>query len=186
MKFELKPQTALAPVPVVMVSCGTMENANIISIAWTGIINSEPPLVYVSIRPTRKSYEIIKETGEFVINIPNEKLVWQVDFCGTKSGKLIDKFKATKLEKEKAKLVKAPLIKQCSINLECKLKEIKTLGSHDMFIGEVINVNVDEKYKKENGTIDYGKINLLTYMGQEYFVANKKIADRGICLKEEK
>lgn len=183
MKLELKPQTALAPVPVVMVSCGTMENANITTIAWTGIINSEPPLVYVSIRPTRKSYEIIKEMGEFVINLPDEKLVWETDFCGTKSGKNIDKFKEAKLEKEKAKLVNAPLIKQCPINLECKLTEIKQLGSHDMFIGAVINVNVEEMYRKENGGIDYGKANFLTYMGQEYFVANKKVADRGICLK---
>ena len=183
MKSSLKPQTALAPVPVVMVSCGTMENANITTIAWTGIINSEPPLVYVSIRKTRKSYEIIKEMGEFVINLPDESLVWETDFCGTKSGKTVDKFKETKLEKEKAKLVVAPLIKNCPINLECKLKEIKPLGSHDMFIGEVINVNVDEKYKKENGNIDYGNISLLTYMGQEYFISNKKVAGRVICLK---
>jgi len=183
LKSSLKPQTALAPVPVVMVSCGTMENANITTIAWTGIINSEPPLVYVSIRKTRKSYEIIKEMGEFVINLPDKSLVWETDFCGTKSGKTVDKFKETKLEKEKAKLVVAPLIKNCPINLECKLKEIKPLGSHDMFIGEVLNVNVDEKYKKENGTIDYGNISLLTYMGQEYFISNKKVADRGICLK---
>lgn len=185
MKLSLKPQTSLAPVPVVMVSCGTMKNANITTIAWTGIINSEPPLVYVSIRPTRKSYEIIKEMGEFVINLPDEKLVWETDFCGTKSGKTIDKFEEAKLQKEKAKLVKAPLIKECPINLECKLTEIKPLGSHDMFIGQVVNVNVDDVYKKENGSIDYGKTNLLTYMGQEYFVANKKVADRGICLKKE-
>ena len=182
MKFELKPQTAFAPVPVVMVSCGTMENANIISVAWTGIINSEPPLVYVSIRPTRKSYEIIKETGEFVINIPNENLVWQVDFCGTKSGKNIDKFKEAKLKKEKGKLVKAPLIKECPINLECKVKEIKSLGSHDIFIAEIINVNADEEFI-ENGKLNYSKMNLLSYMENRYFVHNKKVADRGTCLK---
>lgn len=182
MKFELKPQTALAPVPIVMVSCGTMENANIISIAWTGVVNSEPPLVYISIRPTRKSYEIIKETGEFVINIPNENLVWQVDFCGTKSGKNIDKFKEAKLQKEKGKLVKAPLIKECPINLECKVKEIKSLGSHDMFIAEIINVNADEEFI-DNEKLNYSKMNLLSYMGNRYFVQNKKVADRGICLK---
>lgn len=182
MKIELKPHTALAPVPVVMVSCGTMESANITTIAWTGIINSEPPLVYVSIRPTRKSYEIIKETGEFVLNIPDEKLVWQVDFCGTKSGKTVDKFKEANLQKEKAKIVKAPLIKECPINLECKLTEIKSLGSHDMFIAEIININADEEYI-ENGKLNYSKMNLLSYMGNQYFVQNKKKADRGICLK---
>lgn len=182
-KSNVKVQTALAPVPVVMVSCGDELNSNITTIAWTGIINSEPPLVYVSIRPTRHSYYIIKELKEFVINIPDEKLVFEVDFCGTKSGKEIDKFKEAKLTKEKAQIVNVPLIKECPINIECKVKEIKHLGSHDMFIGEIVAVNANNEFIKENGSIDYGKANLLTYMGQEYFVANKKIADRGICLK---
>lgn len=180
-KSNVKVQTAL--VPVVMVSCGDELNSNITTIAWTGIINSEPPLVYVSIRPTRHSYSIIKELKEFVINIPDEKLVFEVDFCGTKSGKEIDKFKEAKLTKEKAQIVNVPLIKECPINIECKVKEIKHLGSHDMFIGEIVAVNANNEFIKENGSIDYGKANLLTYMGQEYFVANKKIADRGICLK---
>ena len=105
-----------------------------------------------------------------------------MDFCRTKSGKNIDKFKEAKLQKEKAKLVKAPLIKECPINLECKVKEIKSLGSHDMFMAEIVNINADEKYL-ENGRIDYGKMNLLSYMGSKYFVNNKEVADRGICLK---
>lgn len=183
MKSNVKIQTALAPVPIAMVSCGDDLSNNITTIAWTGIINSEPPLVYVSIRPSRHSYSIIKNLGEFVINIPDEKLVFAADFCGTKSGREINKFKEAKLTREKAKIVKAPLIKECPINIECKLKEIKKLGSHDMFIGEIVAVKVYDEYVKENGSIDYGKANLLTYMGQEYFVANKKIADRGICLK---
>lgn len=183
MKSNVKIQTVLAPVPIAMVSCGDDLSNNITTIAWTGIINSEPPLVYVSIRPSRHSYSIIKNLGEFVINIPDEKLVFAADFCGTKSGREIDKFKEAKLTREKAKIVKAPLIKECPINIECKLKEIKKLGSHDMFIGEIVAVKAYDEYVKENGSIDYGKANLLTYMGQEYFVANKKIADRGICLK---
>lgn len=183
MKSNVKVQTALAPVPIAMVSCGDELKSNITTIAWTGIINSEPPLVYVSIRPSRHSYSIIKNWGEFVINIPDEKLVFAADFCGTKSGKEVDKFKEARLTKEKAQIVKAPLIKECPINIECKLKEIKKLGSHDMFIGEIVAVNADDEYVRDNGNIDYGKANLLTYMGQEYFVANKKIADRGICLK---
>ncbi|HBC84931.1 MAG TPA: flavin reductase family protein [Clostridiales bacterium] len=183
MKSNVKVQTALAPVPIAMVSCGDELKSNITTIAWTGIINSEPPLVYVSIRPSRHSYSIIKNLGEFVINIPDEKLVFAADFCGTKSGKEVDKFKEARLTKEKAQIVKAPLIKECPINIECKLKEIKKLGSHDMFIGEIVAVNADDEYVRDNGNIDYGKANLLTYMGQEYFVANKKIADRGICLK---
>lgn len=183
MKSNVKVQTALATVPIAMVSCGDELKSNITTIAWTGIINSEPPLVYVSIRPSRHSYSIIKNLGEFVINIPDEKLVLAADFCGTKSGKEVDKFKEARLTKEKAQIVKAPLIKECPINIECKLKEIKKLGSHDMFIGEIVAVNADDEYVRDNGNIDYGKANLLTYMGQEYFVANKKIADRGICLK---
>lgn len=183
MKSNVKVQTALAPVPIAMVSFGDELKSNITTIAWTGIINSEPPLVYVSIRPSRHSYSIIKNLGEFVINIPDEKLVFAADFCGTKSGKEVDKFKEAGLTKEKAQIVKAPLIKECPINIECKLKEIKKLGSHDMFIGEIVAVNADDEYVRDNGNINYGKANLLTYMGQEYFVANKKIADRGICLK---
>lgn len=183
MKFSIEPDTILAPLPAIMVSCGTMKSANITTVAWTGIINSNPPLVYVSLRNTRKSHEIIKDKGEFVINIPNKDLVWQVDFCGTKSGKNVDKFTEAKLDKEPAKIVKAPLIKQCPINIECKVIEIKQLGSHDMFIAEIVNVNADEEYKMENGKLNYEKMNLVSYMGQEYFVQNKKISDRGICLK---
>lgn len=182
MKENLKPDTILAPIPVVMVSCGDMKKSNILTIAWTGIINSEPPLVYVSIRPTRYSYQIIKDNMEFVINIPDEKLVWEADFCGTKSGKNVDKFTETNLTKEECKLVKAPAIAECPISLECKVKEIKELGSHHMFIAEIVSVN-STKDIIEDGKMKLSKANLLTYLGNEYFVANKKVGDRGICLK---
>ena len=182
MKRSLKPQTILAPIPTVMVSCGSMENSNIITIAWTGILNSEPPLVYVSIRPTRYSYKMIKETREFVINIPDENLVWQADFCGTKSGSELDKFKEAKLTKEACRLVKCPAIEECPINLECEVIKIEELGSHHMFIGKIINVNA-KKEIIQNDKINIPKANLLTYLGNEYYVANKKVGDRGICLK---
>lgn len=182
MKEYLEPTTALAPIPAVMVSCGNMEEANITTIAWTGVLNSEPPLVYVSIRPSRYSYDIIKETKEFVINIPDEKLVWATDFCGTKSGKEVDKFEQANLTKEQSKNVNAPSIKECPISLECKLKEIKQLGSHDMFIGEIISISANKELIK-NGKVNLSKANLITYLGNKYYVANKKIGDRGICLK---
>lgn len=182
MKDFLAPATALAPVPVVLVSCGDMEHANITTIAWTGILSSEPPLVYVSIRPSRYSYKIIKKTKEFVINIPDENLVWTTDFCGTKSGKDTDKFKEAHLTKEACRLVKAPAIKECPISLECKLKEIKPLGSHDMFIAEVVSVNAIPELV-ENGKVNLVKANLITYLGNQYYVADKKVGDRGICLK---
>lgn len=185
MKFDLNPYTALVPVPVVMVSCGTMENANITTIAWTGVINSEPPIVYISIRKTRKSYEIIKNTKEFVLNIPDESLVWHVDFCGTKSGKNIDKFKEANLHKEKSKVLNVPIIKECPINIECKVTEIRHFNSHEMIIGEIVNIKAEEKYKSENNILDYSKMNLITFMGKDYFVSNKKIANRGICLEKD-
>ncbi len=182
MKENLQPSTTLAPIPAVMVSCGNMERANITTIAWTGVINSEPPLVYVSIRPSRHSYEIIKKTKEFVINIPDDKLVWQTDYCGTKSGKDVDKFKEAHLTKQASKIVKAPSIEECPISLECKLKEIKELGSHHMFIGEIVSVNA-KKELIENGKINLAKAKLITYIGNEYYIAETKVGDRGICLK---
>lgn len=182
MKETLEASTILAPIPTVMVSCGNMEKANITTIAWTGVINSEPPLIYVSIRPSRHSYNIIKKTGEFVVNIPDEKLVWETDYCGTKSGKEVDKFKSANLTKEASKKVSAPSIAECPINLECKLKEIKELGSHHMFIGEVVCVNANKELVKD-GKIDLASAKLITYLGNEYYIADTKVGDRGICLK---
>lgn len=182
MKDFLEATPMLAPIPAVLVSCGDMKKANITTIAWTGVLNSEPPLVYVSIRPSRYSYQIIKDTKEFVINIPDENLVWATDFCGTKSGKEVDKFKEANLTKEIGRLVKAPAIKECPISLECKVKEIKSLGSHDMFIGEVVSVNAKPELV-DNGKVNLAKANLITYLGNQYYVADKKVGDRGICLK---
>ncbi len=182
MKESLEAGTVLAPIPAVLVSCGDFENANITTIAWTGVINSEPPMVYVSLRPERYSYNIIKETKEFVINIPDEKLVWETDYCGTKSGKDTNKFETAHLTKEKCKFIKAPAIAECPISLECKLKEIKELGSHHMFIAQVVSVNAKSEII-ENGKLNIPKANLITYLGNEYYVANKKVGDRGICLK---
>lgn len=183
MKERLEPSTALAPLPVVMVSCGTKESANITTVAWTGIINSNPPLVYISLRPERHSYKIIKQNMEFVINIPNKQLAYQTDYCGTKSGRNEEKFKTLNLIMEDCTKVKAPAIQECPINLECKVKDIKELGSHHMFIAEIIAVNARKDNIDENGKIDYLKSELLCYLGTNYIVADNKIASRGICLK---
>ena len=182
MKQSIHPQATLAPIPTVLVTSGNMEKSNILTIAWTGIINSEPPMLYISIRQTRYSYSLIKENMEFVVNLPDEKLVRETDFCGTKSGKEIDKFKEANLTKEAAKIVKPPLIKECPVNIECKVKEIKNLGSHDMFIADIVNINIEEELIN-NGKINLAKANLLGYFGSEYYIANKKVGDRGICLK---
>lgn len=183
MKENLEPSTAFAPIPVVMVSCGDMKNANITTVAWTGIINSNPPLVYISLRPQRHSYELIKNTGEFVINIPNDELVYQADYCGTKSGKDEDKFETASLTKEESSKIKAPAIMECPINLECKVIEEKVLESHNMFIAEIVSIKVNHELLDEKGKINYLKGNLLTYVGTDYVIANNKVAGRGICLE---
>lgn len=122
-----KPGTFIYPIPAVMVSCGDMENSNIITVAWTGILNTDPAMVYISVRKTRHSYEIIKNSREFVINLTTEKLAYATDWCGVKSGKDVDKFKEMKLTKEKAKFVKCPLIKESPVSVECRVKEIRDL-----------------------------------------------------------
>lgn len=187
MKESLKPNTSMGPVPVVMISCSDGDKTNITTIAWTGIASSEPPMVYVSLRKSRYSYDIIKKTGEFILNIPDKNMAWETDYCGTKSGKNVNKFEEAHLTEESAKIVKCPMIKECPINLECKIKKIEELGSHDMFIAEVVKVHCEEKYLKigseGNKTIDYTKVEALLYAGTKYMVADKIIADRGICLK---
>ena len=163
-KTMWKPGTFLYPLPVVMVTSGDMEKSNIITVAWTGILNTNPAMVYISVRPERYSYNIIKQTGEFVINLTNEQLAYATDWCGVKSGRDVDKFKEMKLTKEKANFVKCPMIKESPVSVECKVKEIKELGSHHMFVAEVLAINADDKYIDEKGAFDISKCNLISYL----------------------
>lgn len=183
MKKTIKPSAGLAPNPVALVSCGSLEKSDITTIAWTGIICSDPMLVYISIRPTRYCYEIIKETKEFVINLPNKNQVKEADFCGTKSGREIDKFKECHFTKSLSTEVLAPYIKECPISLECKVLELKNLGTHDMFIGEVVSIHVDENLIDENENIIFEKANLISFAGKKYFAADEEVGYRGMCLK---
>lgn len=183
MKKTIKPLAALAPNPVALVSCGSLEKSNISTIAWTGIICSDPMLVYVSLRPSRYSYEIIKETKEFVINLPSQHQVKEADLCGTKSGREIDKFKECHFTKSLSTKVSAPYIKECPISLECKVLEVKKLGTHDMFIAEVVSINADENLVDENDNILFEKANLISFAGKKYFAADDEVGYRGICLK---
>ena len=121
-----------------------MEKSNIITVAWTGIINTDPAMVYISVRPTRHSYNMIKEQGEFVINLTNQKLARATDWCGVKTGAKVDKFKEMNLHKQKANFVKCPMIEESPVSIECKVKEIRELGSHHMFVAEVLAINADE------------------------------------------
>lgn len=185
-KIQWKPGTFIYPIPAVMVSCGTMEKSNIITVAWTGILNTNPALCYISVRPERYSYDLIKETGEFVINLTTEKLTYATDWCGVKSGRDVNKFKEMHLTKEKGNLVKAPLIKESPVSVECKVKEIVPLGSHDMFIAEVLSIDADEQYIDNKGSFDIGKCNLISYANGGYYSLKDKIGKFGFSVMKKK
>lgn len=185
-KVTWKPGTFLYPLPAVMVSCGDMENSNIITVAWTGIINTDPAMVYISVRPTRHSYNLIKETGEFVINLTTKDLAYATDWCGVKTGAKVDKFKEMHLNKEKAKFVSCPMIKESPVSVECKVKEVRELGSHHMFVAEVLAINADEKYIDEKGAFDISKCDLIAYSNGNYYSLGKKIGRFGFSVQKKK
>ena len=185
-KITWKPGTFVYPIPAVMVSCGTMEKSNIITVAWTGIINTNPAMVYISVRPTRYSYNLIKDQKEFVINLTTKSLTRATDWCGVKSGAKVDKFKEMKLHKEKSSIVKCPMIQESPVSIECKVKEIKELGSHTMFIAEVVAINVDEKYIDNKGAFDITKCDLMAYANGNYLAMGKKLGKFGFSVKKKK
>lgn len=185
-KIKWKSGTFMYPLPAAMVSCGNMEKSNIITVAWTGIINTNPAMCYISVRPERYSYNIIKENAEFVINLTNEDLAFATDWCGVRSGKDYDKFKEMRLSKEKANFVKAPLIKESPVSVECKVKEIIPLGSHDMFIAEILCIDADEKYIDEKGAFDISKCNLIAYANGGYYSLGKNKGKFGFSVKKKK
>ena len=185
-KVTWKPGTFIYPLPAVMVSCGDMEKSNIITVAWTGIINTDPAMVYISVRPSRYSYNIIKESGEFVINLTTKELAYATDWCGVKTGAKFDKFKEMKLTKEKAKFVKSPMIKESPVSVECKVKEIRELGTHHMFVAEVLGINADEKYIDEKGAFDISKCDLIAYSNGNYYSLGKKIGRFGYSVQKNK
>ncbi|CDE55684.1 MAG TPA: flavin reductase family protein [Clostridiales bacterium] len=185
-KVTWKSGTFIYPLPAVMVSCGTMEESNIITVAWTGIINTDPAMCYISVRPTRHSYEMIKKTGEFVINLTTKDLAYATDWCGVKTGAKVDKFKEMKLTKEKANFVNCPMIKESPVSVECKVKEIRELGSHHMFVAEILGINADEKYINENGAFDISKCDLIAYSNGNYYSLGKKIGRFGFSVQKKK
>ncbi len=185
-KVTWKAGTFEYPIPAAMVSCGTMENSNIITVAWTGVINTNPAMVYISIRPERHSYNMIKENKEFVINLTTEELAYATDWCGVKSGKDVDKFKEMHLTKEKANFVNCPMIEAAPVSIECKVKEIKELGSHHMFIAEVLAINADEKYFDKKGAFDISKCNLIAYANGGYYTLGKKVGKFGYSVQKKK
>ena len=185
-KVTWKSGTFLYPLPAVMVSCGTMEKSNIITVAWTGIINTNPATVYISVRPTRYSYKLIKEQGEFVINLTNKNLAKATDWCGVKTGEKVDKFKEMNLHKEKANFVDCPMIEERPGSVECKVKEIKEMGSHHVFIADVLAINADKKYIDEKGAFDISKCDLIAYSNGHYYTLGSKIGKFGFSVEKKK
>ncbi len=186
MKQKWKPGNMIYPLPAVMVSCGDLKRTNIITIAWTGTICTNPPMTYVSIRPSRYSYDIIKETGYFVINLTTKQLVKATDYCGVKSGAQRDKFKDTALTPNYENETLCPMINESPVNIECKVKEIHELGSHHMFIADIINVYVDENYIDEKGKFHLNKTDLIAYSHGAYLTLGKEIGTFGYSIKNKK
>jgi len=182
-----KPSTILNPVPVVMVSCcGREGKPNIITVAWAGTINSKPPMVSISIRKERYSYNLIKEKGQFVINLTTRKLAFAADFCGVKSGRDVDKFEVLKLTQEKASVVDVPMIKESPVNIECTVKDIIELGSHDMFIAQIEAVSVDESLIDKKGRLCMEKADLICYSHGEYWYLEKTLGYFGYSITKRK
>lgn len=188
MKQDWKPGTLIYPVPAAMISCGsTPEEYNIITISWLGTICTNPPMCYISVRPERHSYEIIKKNMEFVINITTEELAEATDWCGVKSGKDYNKFDEMKLTAGKASIVQAPIIEESPLNIECRVKEIISLGSHDMFIADVVNVKADDRYIDETtGKFELEKSKPIAYSHGQYYKLGNKIGGFGWTVKKKK
>ena len=185
-KVAWKGGTLLAPVPPALISCSHGGKDNLITVAWTGILNSNPPKTYISLRPERFSYELIKESGEFVINLPSAHLVRSIDFCGVKSGRTVDKFSACRLTREPASQLSCPMVAESPVSIECRVTEIIPLGSHDMFMADIVAVNIGEQYIDETGKFHIEKCALAAYAHGQYFALGKKIGSFGYSVKKKK
>lgn len=180
-----KPATLLAPVPPAIVSCGTLEAPNMLTIAWTGIVNSSPAMTYISVRPERFSYELIKKYGEFVINLPTAALLTATDLCGVKSGRDTDKFALCNLTPEAASQVSAPMVAESPLSIECRVKQVLPLGSHDMFLAEILAVNVDSALLDKSGKLHLASAGLIAYAHGEYFELGKSIGTFGFSVRKK-
>lgn len=186
MKTDWKPGTMKYPLPAVLISCGNTEDEyNIITVAWVGTICTNPPLCYISIRPERHSYNIIKKNMEFVINLTNKDMAFATDWCGVRSGRDYNKFHEMKLTPGKASFVSCPIIDESPLSIECRVKEIISLGSHDMFISEVVNVKADERFiDNKSGKMDLSE--LIAYAHGNYYELGKSIGKFGWSVERKK
>ena len=186
MKTSWKPGTMIYPLPAVLVSCGNQdENYNLFTVAWCGTVCTNPAMCYISVRPERHSYDIIKQTGEFVINLTTESLARATDWCGVKSGRQVNKFQAMRLTPQKGEKVEAPIVVESPVNIECKVKSIIPLGSHDMFIAEVVNVQVDDELiNPATGKFELERAHLITYSHGQYFSLGKELGHFGWSVRK--
>ncbi|SCP99400.1 flavin reductase family protein [Anaerobium acetethylicum] len=181
-----KPGNMLYPLPAVMVSAADKDGKkNIVTVAWTGTVCTNPPMAYISLRPERHSYNMIRETGEFVINLATEELAYATDFCGVRSGRDRDKFREMKLTPEKAAVVNAPLIKESPVCIECRVKQILELGSHHMFLADVVAVSVDDKYINEKGKFQLADSRPIVYSHGEYYGLGRLLGNFGYSVKAQ-
>ena len=186
-KQNFKPGNMLYPLPAVLVSVADKKgNSNLFTVAWTGTICSDPPMVSISVRPERYSYHMIEETGEFVINLTTEALAYDTDYCGVKSGKDVDKWKETGLQKVPGEKVNVPMVEESPVTLECRVTEKKELGSHHMFLAEVVAVHVDEKYMDETGKFHLNDAKPLVYSHGRYLSTGKEIGFFGYSVQRKK
>lgn len=186
-KQVFKPGNMLYPVPAVMVSCGREnEKPNIITVAWCGTVNTGKPMLTISVRPERYSYSIIKDTGEFVVNLTTKDLVFATDYCGVRSGRDVDKYKEMHLTQQQSQVVVAPGISESPVNIECRVTEIKEMGTHHMFVAEVVSVTVDEQYMDAGGRFDLNRANLIVYSHGEYFELGRKLGKFGFSVQKKK
>ena len=176
------------PLPAVLVSCGeTEQEYNLFTVAWTGTVCTNPPMCYISVRPERHSYEIIKHTGEFVINLTTARLARATDWCGVRSGRDYDKFAEMGLKAEAAEVVKAPVVAEAPVSIECRVRQIIPLGSHDMFLADAVNVLVDEEYiNPETGKLELERADMITYSHGEYFRLGQAIGHFGWSVRKKK
>ena len=186
-KRTLRGGNMLNPTPVVMVSCGsTLDEYNIITIAWTGTVNSDPPMCSISVRPNRHSYSILKRTGEFVINLVNKELTPFADWCGVRSGKKYNKFLETGLTPIRATKVNAPMIEEAPVNLECKVTQVIPLGTHDLFLAEIVAVHVNEKlFSSKTDAINLQRAKLVTYSHGHYYALGEKLGKFGFSVEKK-
>ncbi|MBE6849872.1 MAG: flavin reductase family protein [Ruminococcus sp.] len=185
-KIIWKGSALLGPVPPALVTCGTMEHANVLTIAWTGIVCTHPAMTYISVRPSRHSYNIIEETGEFVINLPTSAMGKITDYCGMKSGAKVDKIQKCKLTLAPASQVAAPILADCPVSLECRVTSVQPLGSHTMFLAEIVAVQVEERFVDSKGKLNLQQAGLLAYAHGEYFALGRKCGDFGFSVKKKK